>query len=336
MKKYALIFLVFCMIFIFLPVFCIQGIAPISDPIIYEPIAETVFNPQIIKEPKKVKVYMHKTDEVVEMELVEYLCGVLNGEVPSNYEPDALKAQAVAAFTYLVYHMEAEIASPGLVEKHKGAWICTDSTHCKAFISEADARKSWGDLWYDKYKDNVKDAVTSTLYTVMTYDGKPINAVFHSISSGMTEDAFDVWGSQIPYLKAVMSNVDTTAEKYLTVENFTVDNFKSLLNKANIKVELSDNHKNWITDIKRSASGGVTTLRIGDTEVKGMSLRMALGLRSTNFTITYNEKGLIFTVKGYGHGVGMSQYGANALAKEGKTYKEILEYYYSDIAFENY
>ncbi len=291
----------------------IPDIPDTDDRIIYETNTE-----------ETVSVYLSDTGNVVDLDLQEYLCGVLRGEMPPTYEVEALKAQAVAAYTYLVYQKENNYSHKK--EAHSGAVICTDPSHCKAYLSEEDARDRWGDLWYEKYDHKIKSAVAETLYQAVVYDGEVINAVFFSISSGITEDAESVWGYEIPYLVSVNSDFDSEASGYTSSLSVSIDQYKKILADF-FGCDFSSGDPTP-SNINRSSAGGIITVTVGGKTLTGTQFRMAFGLRSSNIIIDFGDTEVLFTVKGYGHGVGMSQYGANQLAKQGYTYDEILKYYY--------
>jgi stage II sporulation protein D len=278
-----------------------------------------------------VAVYLHDKNIVADIDLQTYLCGVLRGEMQPTYEPEALKAQAVAAYTYLVYQ---KLYNYDLKKSaHHGADICTDPSHCKAYLSEKAARSRWGDLWYDKYDSKINTAVKDTLHQVIIYDDEVINAVFFSISSGKTESAENVWGYPIPYLVEVDSAYDISADGFETEVIVPIDEFRTTLIE-DFGCEFDDSNLN-IENINRSGAGGIITLTIGKKTLSGTEFRMAFGLRSSNIVMEFEEGSVIFKVKGYGHGVGMSQYGANQLAKQGYSYEEILKHYYTGTALSN-
>lgn len=283
-----------------------------------------------------IKVLMADTGEVADIPVFDHLCGVLAAEMPVTYEVEALKAQAVAAFSYTVYRMEGELARPGLIPEHKGAYVCTDYRHCKGYLSKEDALKKWGQAWFDKYWGKIESAVSAVENAVLTYEGMPINAVFHSISSGATEYAVDVWGADIPYLVSVQSQQDMDAPDYQTTRSFTDTQFADILRNASSSVSFSGDPAGWIGLSENTQAGGIKQLVIGGTAFKGTDLRELFGLRSSNFALAYQNGTFVFTVKGYGHGVGMSQYGANELAKKGKTWKEILQWYYTGVEVSEY
>lgn len=275
-----------------------------------------------------VKVYIKQTDTVCDMDINTYLTGVTAAEMPADFELEAMKAQAVAARTYLVSHMY-DSASGNTAEEHKGAVICTDSTHCQAWVSEQDFKQNRENA--DEKWDKINLAVKSTSGEIITYKNKPISAVFFSTSSGKTENAEDVWGKEIPYLKSVKSKGDELSPRYESEENFSIEDFKK---KAEEKISGIDWNSGLFGNIERSKAGGIKTIDIGGVTVKGTDFRTIYGLRSTNAEILEKDNNIKISVKGFGHNVGMSQYGANYLASQGEDYKKILKSYYSGVSIE--
>lgn len=277
------------------------------------------------KNEKIVSVYFHKTDEIKEMKLEEYLIGVIPAEMPPSFELEALKAQAVAARTFIINR-------EGLYndEKHKGATVCTDSTHCKAYMSDGEADEKWGTEWEKTYKNKIRKAVQETEGQIVTYNNEPISAVFHSTSSGMTENSEDVWQSALPYLRSVESEGEEESPRYTSEVTVNYTDFKNKLKEADSSVSFSQNPKEWIGNITYNDSGSVKTIVLGNKEFKGVNVRSIFGLRSANFKIEAGEN-ITFYVTGNGHGVGMSQYGANYAAKNGYTYDKILKKYYQGV-----
>lgn len=286
-------------------------------------------NPADIPETAEmVKVYIKQTDTVCDMDINTYLTGVTAAEMPADFEVEAMKAQAVAARTYLVSHMY-DSASGNTAEEHKGAVICTDSTHCQAWVSEQDFKQNRENA--DEKWDKITLAVKDTSGEIITYKNKPISAVFFSTSSGRTENAEDVWGKEIPYLKSVKSKGDELSPRYESEENFSIEDFKK---KAEEKISGIDWNNGLFGNIERSKAGGIKTIDIGGVTVKGTDFRTIYGLRSTNAEILEKDNNIKISVKGFGHNVGMSQYGANYLASQGEDYKKILKSYYSGVSIE--
>ena len=281
------------------------------------------------KNEKMVSVYFHKTGEIKNIELEEYLMGVLPAEMPPSFELEALKAQAVAARTYILNREGIKN------EDHKNATVCTDSTHCKAYMSEDDAFGKWGLEWDKTYKNKIKRAINETRGQIVTFDSEPISAVFHSTSSGKTENSEDVWQSALPYLRSVESEGEEKSPRFTSSVTVNFDEFKEKIKNLNEKTVFSPNPKNWLGNITYNESGSVRTIEVCNNEFKGTDIRSAFGLRSANFKIEISDN-ITFLVTGNGHGVGMSQYGANHAAQNGYTYDKILKKYYQGVEIEMY
>lgn len=254
--------------------------------------------------------------------MADYLPGVLAGEMPALFESEALKAQAVAARTYILYRM----AHP--TDNHPEAPVCNDSSCCKDYLTETDLREKWGKNFEDYY-EKMSTAVRETDGQYLQYAGQPIQAVFHSSSSGQTQASGDIW-NDCPYLLSVESPEtaadvpDLTTEVYLTPEEFR----KALLEKCP-DISFTDTPADWLGETVLNGSGRVESTTVCDTSIPGTAMRTVFSLRSNDYSLEYTEAGTFhFTVRGYGHGVGMSQYGANVYAKNGYTYADILAHYY--------
>ena len=255
----------------------------------------------------------------VTMDMQEYLVGVVAAEMPASFQEEALKAQAVAARTYAMYC--------ALGQKHGDAQVCTDYTCCQAWQGEEALRQKWGGD-YDACSQKIRAAVEATAGQYLSYEGQPVFAAFHSSSAGATEDCGQVWNPS-PYLVSVSS--PETAED---VPNFvsTVDctplDFRDTLLYAHPEADFTGEESGWIGEVRLDGSGRVASAVLGGVSMKGTELRQLFGLRSTAFCLEYTGESFRFTVTGYGHGVGMSQYGANVMAREGGTYTGILAHYY--------
>ena len=253
---------------------------------------------------KKIRVYDPKTDTVTEMPFDQYICFCLAGEMPASFHTEALKAQAVAIRSY--------VCRKAVSGSHpKNADVCTDFSHCAAFKTDFDTLP-------EETKQIYKDAVAQTPNEVLYYKEEIANTVFHAMSGGKTESAENVWGSSVPYLLSVESGLDKTVAEFETIVSFTHQALQEKLGIQTVTVGTPAYNQ----------GGTVKTLQIGEKIFTGREIREKLGLRSAYFTATPTETEVIFTVHGYGHGVGMSQEGANAYAKEGLTYTEILAKYY--------
>ena len=317
MKRIFLLFILILFITAGLPFFIVEYFRRQPDP---SPSAG-------IREPMdEISVYVKAQDAVVSMATAQYLKEVVAAEMPAAFEPEALKAQAVAARTYLLNRVNVH-RSGTEIPQHKGADICTDSTHCKAWICEADRRASW-ESDADTNWEKISAAVDDTTGIVITYNQEPISAVFHSTSSGYTENAKDVWGGNVPYLVSVASLGEEQSPRYQSEVNLSFDEFKAI---GTQHIQNVDWNKALISDIVRSDAGGIISITVGGVPLKGSVFRTIFGLRSTNAQITMADDRVIMQVKGFGHGVGMSQYGANYLAGQGKNYVEILKTYYTGV-----
>lgn len=263
-------------------------------------------------------------DTTEQMTLERYLTGVVRGEMPASFEMDALRAQAAAERSYVYYQLAA-----GRKDAHPDADFCTDHTCCSAYLSETAAREKWGGD-FAPWNTRVEQAVSDTDGQVVLYNGRPILAVFHSSSAGRTAAAGDVWSGDLPYLVSVDSpEGEETVPNYYSTVTFTAAEAKEKLLAAYPELKLSGTPDRWFGAAAENGSGRVETVSVGGTDIEGTELRRIFGLRSACFTVAADSESVTFRVTGYGHGVGMSQYGANQLAREGKTWQEILEWYYT-------
>lgn len=266
-----------------------------------------------------VRVYRESKDIIDEIPLEEYVVGVLAGEMPVDFELEALKAQAVAARSYVMTKIQ---------ENYKKDYDVVDTVTNQVYLDKEYLKS----VWKDSYIDNInklKMAVISTKGEYLSYNGKVANALFFSTSSGVTENCEDVFDAKVEYLKSVDSHWDTTSPVYSTTSTFTFTDFYNKLGlpyseKLNIKI------------INKIYTGRIMKISINNKEFTGDDVRFKLGLRSAYFEITQEQGKVIITCKGFGHGVGMSQYGANGMAKEGYNYQDILTHYYTNIEIENY
>ncbi len=277
-----------------------------------------------------VQVYNHTTDQTVEMDLEMYVYNVLSAEMPAGFSLEALKAQAVAARTLVAYKMDGHKCGRG-----DGAVVCTDFAHCQAYDDEDGQRKKWGDS-YEEYSSKLWKAVNATRGQIICYDGQPIQVFYHSSAGEKTEDVQNVFSQALPYLQSVDSEeVQTSSAAYSDSVTLTNREFVTAINKlAQKQVITEDDLSSQIRVVSRFESGRVNQIKMGDVLFTGIQTRTALGLRSTNFTMSFSNDTVTINTLGYGHGVGMSQYGANEMAKEGKTYLEILTHYYTGVSVE--
>lgn len=275
---------------------------------------------------KKLRVLLD--GEVHEMDFNQYVWGVVAAEMPASFELEALKAQAVAARTYALQKSQLGKAN------HPNADVCGDHTCCQAYISPEKAAKNWG-ANAEAYSKKITQAVAETGSQVILYDGKPINAVFHSSSSQETLDSVEVWGGNLPYLVGVKSPEGDEVPNYHTEVKIACEEFRKTFLAAHPEAVLEGDASKWFGETVRTSGGSVNKITVGGIVVKGTEIRSLYKLRSASFTLEVKDNQVIFYVTGNGHGVGMSQYGANAMAKQGKNYKDILTWYYTGVKVEN-
>jgi len=285
-------------------------------------VPQTVSSIPVSNNEQTISVYIYNTEKTVTLTIDDYLTGVVAAEMPALFETEALKAQAVAARTYLMHRLQYGKCGRG------GADICTDCKHCQAWLSVAQQQKSWG-VHFDTYSKKIHDAVYSTTGQVIYYNNQPIDALYHSVSGGKTEDCAAVFSEAEPYLVSVSSPGEEGDSNYKSQNIFTPTQLVSLINNAFPKAKLSaKNISSQIKILSHDESGRVDKVKVGSDTIKATDLRLAIGLKSTNFSISYKNDNIIFDVIGYGHGVGMSQRGADVMAQQGNKYIEILEHYY--------
>lgn len=277
---------------------------------------------------KKINL-LHNNENVVEtLELEDYLINVVAAEMPVEYEEEALKAQATVARTYTLYQIENG-------HKHDNADVCDSGTCCQAWISKEKRYEKWGDNQDEKWS-KLTNAVYSTAGEVITYDGKPIDAFFHSNSGGTTEIPINVWGgSDFPYLQVVETSGEDEYSQYYSEKEYTKAEIESKMKSAYSDFSIDWNEENCIEILEYTESSRIKTLKIGNKNISGVEARKIFELKSSNFTYEISESTVKFKVIGYGHGVGLSQTGSNTLAKEGKNYKEIIEHFFKNVEIEN-
>lgn len=270
-------------------------------------------------------IRLQRSDGTVEeLTLADYLWGVTAAEMPASFSSEALKAQTVCARTYCVHQKQS---AP---DKHPDADVCTDYTCCQAYLTREQAAQGWGGE-SGRYADKISAAVRDTDGLLCLYGGEPIDAVFFSSSAGRTSAAAEVWGADVPYLAAVDSPEGEEVPGWRTVASFSPEEFAARFTASCPEADFSGGPETWIQDLSTDSSGAVSAVTIGGVRVTGGQARTILGLRSAHFTAEAAGTGVTFHVTGYGHGVGLSQYGANALAGEGKNFQEILEWYYTGV-----
>jgi stage II sporulation protein D len=254
-----------------------------------------------------IKINLVRASGTVSIALEDYVVGVVGAEMPASFSPEALKAQAVVARTYAL----KRVAENKTITDTNTNQIYKDNNQLKAI---------WGSS-YDTYYNKIKNAVESTKKEYVAYNGYYIDALYHSTSNGKTEDPINVWGGSFPYLKSVDSHWDVSASSYERTQNVSAETFSSTLGipfTVDTPIEI----------LSKTIGDRINQIKIGDNIYRGIDIRDLFGLRSADFDVTVSGDTIIFTTRGYGHGVGMSQYGANGMAKEGYGYRDILSHYY--------
>jgi stage II sporulation protein D len=252
---------------------------------------------------------------------------VVSAEMPASFPIEALKAQAVAARSYMLY----KINSNHRDSVHEGAQLCDDFNHCTAFCEiDTEGKELWKND-YDYYLEKIRSAVSSTDGIVAMSDGKIIAAVFHSASDGATESAENVWGNKYSYLTAVPTSGGDASPNFYGVLEIGKKEFSDKMQSYRGDFNLSENMTDWFKNIIRSESGNVMSITVGGVKLKGTEFRSILGLNSTNFTINIDDDKILINTIGTGHGVGMSQYGARDMALKGAYFDEIICYYYTGV-----
>ncbi|MBE6968741.1 MAG: stage II sporulation protein D [Ruminococcaceae bacterium] len=265
---------------------------------------------------------LQKDGSVVQVSMAEFLPGVLSGEMPAAFHEAALRAQAVAGRTYILSRLGVQKAA------HPQAAVCTDPGCCQAWDSEERMREKWG-ADFDRYYGKIRSAVTDTDGACLFWEGEPILACFHSSSAALTESSAAVWSGALPYLVSVTSpETAQDVPNYVTTVELGCEAFREKIWSEYPGADLSGEPAGWIGEIRREESGRVESVIIGGIRTEAEALRSLFSLRSAAFTPEYTGTGFRFTVTGYGHGVGMSQYGANVMAARGSTWQEILQHYY--------
>ena len=267
--------------------------------------------------------------EVLEVPLLEYLIGAAASEMPVTWPDEALKAQAVASHSYALYQRDRASA-----DKLEGAWCSADPARRQGYMTREVLQSYWGGAFEENWA-RLESLFTPILHQVLTYEGAPAAACYHAISNGQTEASENVWNEALPYLAGVDSTLDLTAEGYEQTVTYTAQQMYDAIVLAVPGAEPRQGEpESWFGEASRTAAGYVDKIECAGVFVRGADLRTALGLRSACFTIQYADGVFSVTTRGYGHGVGLSQYGASAMALTGSTCDEILAHYYPGTTLE--
>lgn len=333
-NKYLIYFMIFVLIIFVLPAICTKRVAGKANK---EDKGEQTEkqNEESKEEATKhdyskygtIKLLHKESGQIEELPIDEYLYGVVSAEMPANYEEEALKAQAVAARTYTIYQISNNIG------KHGDADICNDFTCCQAWISKENRMQKWSEKDREKNWNKIISAVNATAGQIITYNNEAINAFFHSNSGGKTELASNVWigGKDFPYLQSVETSGEDGYTQYSSEVTISKKDLLEKLKQEYPDIQIKYEESESIKILDYTQSGRVKTIKFGNTEIAGTKVRSLFGLKSTNFSIKLEGDNIIFSVKGYGHGVGMSQTGADSMAKTGNSYEMILKHFYTGV-----
>ena len=294
-----------------------EPVARISEPVVSSTVSEPVVNEPIVNEPivdNNIYVSVRRSSgDVISLELEDYVIGVVSAEMPALFSSEALKAQAVIARTYAL-------------KANSVGRVLSDNESSQSYKSDGELYNLWG-ANYSSYYNRIRDAVMSTKGMYLTYNGNYIEAVYHSTSNGYTEDSLNVWGNYYPYLISVDSSFDNSNPSFSMSKSFSYDELSS---KLGIDVSVDS----VFNILGLTGSGRVSGISVDGNYFSGVDFRNKLGLRSADFDILKTDGGVVFTTRGYGHGVGMSQYGANGMGKAGYSFSDILFHYYPGVSLE--
>lgn len=277
---------------------------------------------------RMVQVYDVNKKVVLDIEIEEYIKGVVAGEMPAEFQTEALKAQAVAARTYLLYRLKKNTSNP---EQHPEAPICS-GTHCQVYYSKDMLLEKFSQEWFDKYWKKIENAVDTTMGEILSYDNKVIEPLFHSTSGGKTENSEEVFGTFMPYLRSVESPYEDSSPKLNASVSIPIADFiKKLNDEYGVNDLTTKNLKSKISLVEMSEGGKIKSLKISDKTLTGREIRSLYNLNSASFRFIQSKDSIQIITTGYGHGVGMSQYGANGMAAKGYSYEDILKHYYTGV-----
>lgn len=341
MKRYLILCLCLFLLMFLIPFFSMgakpqDGVSPssLSDSQPSSPSAESAADSQapvssgetpVLTVYDEFKILDKKTGEILVVPDQEFVYGAVVTEMLPSFETEALKAQAVAAYTHFCKLRAEERAEPS--DDLKGADFAADVSGWEYYVSKSQMQDRWGDQ-FDAYYQKVQEAVDAVYGEVLEYDGELIVSAYHAISGGNTEAAEDIFGGALDYLVPVPSPGDLLAPNYQTTAEFSAEEFEAIAKERWPDITLEGEPATWVGEAEKTDSGTVLSIQIGSKAAEGQDVRAAFSLRSADFDLLYTQNQFVFTVRGYGHGVGMSQYGAEYMAEQGSDYKQILSWYY--------
>ncbi len=270
-----------------------------------------------------ITLYLPATGQVLNLDFEDYIAGIVGAELSTDFPEEAIKAQAVAARSFILSKI-ATYLDKGIPESHHGALLCGNFSHCRSYTPLEEIKEK-------DYIEKVRQGVEDTRGEYLTYENKVAKAYFHKVSSGKTENVKDVWGVSIPYLVSVESEGDLRADGYRSRVFFPKEAFFTVIRGLRPKLKLPETLSDPTLTIKFTSGGSVETATIFGEKFSGKEIQEGFGLKSRTFSLEFLDDEAVFDVKGDGHGVGMSQAGAKAMAEKGKDYKEILSHYYPGV-----
>ncbi|MBQ8504085.1 MAG: stage II sporulation protein D [Clostridia bacterium] len=326
MKIYAVLSLIIFLILLFFPFISLMSesgtVQSVNDTTEASDVSKTE---EIQDTADEISVLRVSSGKIENVDMTEYIIGAVASEMPATFHEEALKAQAVACYTYTKWILKNADNSVEL------SHISDSSTTHQGYLNADELKIKWGEK-YEIYYNKLKSIVEGLKGQYLTYDGEPILAVFHAISSGVTNSSEDVWGNKLPYLVSVSAPGDKLCADSDSQNSFSTEEFVTIAKSIeNVTVNTKEN---MISDITIADSGYVSEVRIGEVKLTGREVRSLFSLSSPNFEVKYENGKYIFNVKGKGHGVGMSQYSADFMARQGSDYKEILSHFYPDTDLE--
>ena len=318
MKDIAIIMIMFALVIFGLPL-AANAFSKPDEPVLQE--QRPVF-------PARVRLYLTGSAQTVELTAEEYLTGCIAAQIPIDYEPEALKAQAAASATYALRLMTDMAGTDRLPE---GADISDDSRVCQPYMSEEEREAAYG-ADYGRFRSNIEAAAHYGASHIITYKGEPISAVYHAVSAGATCPSGYIWGRQLDYLVRAESPQDKSYIHFECKNEISEPEARAALSRHDPSIEVPVDGAKWFTEMNVNEDGYVISCNIGSNVFSGGDIWRIFGLRSPAFTVSYTDGIFTFTTKGHGHGAGLSQYGANELAKRGFTAEEILQTYYKGVS----
>ena len=317
MKTYLILCLVLAVAMLLCPVAALGGNSPDETREVFQTVDSG-------DSEEFISVMSPSTGDIEKVKLREYVIGSVAAEMNATSHTQALRAQAVASYTYA--KREKEKNRKTISSYFSRADISNDPSTHQGYINEKQRKEKWGEK-FEEYEAKIEAAVDEVYGIYVAYDGETALTVYHAISGGKTQSAKNMWGSEYPYLSSVVSDGDKLSPDYISKQSFTVSEFENLVSECGVKV--SGEVSEWVEEVTKNDDGYTSFVRICGMDIEAEKIRNAFSLRSMSFDVEYDGENFVFTCKGYGHGVGMSQYGADYMARQGFSWQEILLHYYA-------